>query len=98
MGSLPWLLRFLSNIKKSNRLEEIKLEMGIPGCDEGPVDWSAWEELDCLLARAHFEFLKKVDIELWRGGTMPEWFSETCKNLVRGFPLLAARGVLVDAH
>jgi hypothetical protein len=52
-GPLPGLLCFLSNIGKSNRVEEIKLEVDVLGCgDDGPMDWSAWEEVDCILAGA----------------------------------------------
>jgi len=97
MDSMPWLLRFLSNTRKSNHIEEVEIEVDIPGYHRGLVDWSAWGEVDNMLV-AHFEFLQKVDIRIWRETNERKWFQETCKNLVRGLPLLGAKGVLVDVH
>jgi hypothetical protein len=48
MEQLPWFLRFLSDIGKFNQIEEITLEVGIPGY----VKWSGWEEIDSILAGA----------------------------------------------
>jgi hypothetical protein len=89
----PWLLRFLSNIGKSNRIEEINLEVDIPDCHVGPVEWSDWEEVDSILAGAHFESLRKLDIVLW---PRAHSFRESCRNLVCMLPLVHARGVSVD--
>jgi hypothetical protein len=93
----PWLLRFLSNIGKSNRIEEINLEIDILNCHVGPVEWSDWEEVDSILAGAHFESLRKLDIVLLpRANFTPEWFRESCRNLVCMLPLVHGRGVSVD--
>ncbi|KIM91592.1 hypothetical protein PILCRDRAFT_810871 [Piloderma croceum F 1598] len=96
---LPWLLRFLSNIGKFNQIEEIKLEVEIPDCDDGPVEWSDWEEVDCLLAGAHFESLRKLNILLLpRATSTREWLLDGRRNLVRNLPLLGARGILVNVR
>jgi hypothetical protein len=93
------VMHLLSSIGKSGRLEEIKLDMNIPGSQKGQVDWSAWEGVDCILARADFEFLRKVDIELWPVGNIdPDWFRKTCGNLADKLPLSEARGILVHVH
>jgi len=96
--SMLWLLRFLSTVGKSNRIEEIKFEVDILDHREGLVDWSAWGEVDSTLAGAHFEFLRKVEIRIWRETNGEEWFHNTCKNLVCGLPLLGARGVSINVY
>jgi hypothetical protein len=93
-----WLLRFLSTVGKSNRIEEIKFEVDILDHREGLVDWSAWGDVDSTLAGAHFEFLRKVEIRIWRETNGEEWFHNTCKNLVCGLPLLGARGVSINVY
>ena len=95
---LSWLLHFLSTINVSNRVEEIKLEVDIPGWDEEPVDWSAWKSVDAVLAGPQFKFLQKLDIKLWAGSRWSDWVARECDNLVSMFPLLAERGVLVYTH
>ncbi|KIM75061.1 hypothetical protein PILCRDRAFT_13876 [Piloderma croceum F 1598] len=60
--AMRWLLTFLSTIGKSNHLKEINLEAEIPGYHTELVDWSAWGAVDSILAGAHFECLRKIDI------------------------------------
>jgi len=94
-NQLPRLLRLLSNIGKTNRLQEITLQVDGPGY-HGPLDWSHLREVDCTLAQAHPECLQKVVIWLWAGGNA-KWVRENHDNLVRYFPLLRAKGISVDA-
>jgi hypothetical protein len=65
--SLPWLLRFLSDIGKFNQLEDIKLEVGIPDYEEGLVDWSDWKEVDYVLAGPHFKSLRSMTMTVFIG-------------------------------
>lgn len=50
--------------------------------------------VDSTLVSAHFECLRKIyiNVAMWREA------HETCKNLVREFPLLRERGVSVNVH
>ncbi|KAF8495360.1 hypothetical protein JB92DRAFT_3146955 [Gautieria morchelliformis] len=57
---LTWLLRFLSNIDASNRLEEIRLEMEIRKDTFEQEDCLAWKPVDRILADAQFRFLQKL--------------------------------------
>jgi len=83
----------LSNISKFNQIEEINLKVTIP---DGPMEWSDWEEVDSILAGAHFESLRKLNIELWPWGSYtPKFLRESCRNLVCMLLLVQARGVLV---
>jgi hypothetical protein len=96
---IPWLLGFFSNIGESNRLEEIKLEVHIPDGRSVLLDWSDWEEVDHVLAGAHFESLRKLDIELLpMGNSSPDSFDRTCRDLVRVLQSIKARGVSVNAY
>ena len=95
MNPSQMLMSLLSRIGEACRLDEIKLEVDIPGYHHGPTNWSAWGGVDLILAGSHFKFLRKVDIELWpRGSQEPVWFKESCRNLTCRLPLLGARGIL----
>jgi hypothetical protein len=99
LNSLQWVLHFLSSIGHSGQLEEVKLDVHIPGSQNGQVNWPGWEEIDCILVGAHFKFLRKVGVELWpRGNIDPGWFHEACTNLVRKLPLLGAGGIVLDVY
>ena len=91
------LLVFLSDIGDSCRLEEIKLDVDIPG-HEG-IDRSLWEGVDRILTGTNFKFLRKVDIEFVPDGWLSKnWFREDFEDVVRRLPLLRAGGISVDVH
>jgi hypothetical protein len=97
--SWPWLLHFLSNIRNGNRLAVIILGVRIPY--QGPIKSTMdfWGDIDSILAGSGFPFLREVDVELThlyeRHGRMyPR--DKLCADVVRGFPLLTGRGILVN--
>jgi hypothetical protein len=91
------LLHFLSDIGDSCRLEEIKLDVYIPG-HEG-IDRSLLEEVDQILTGTNFKFLRKVDIESVSDGWLGKnWSRKDCEDVVRRLPLLRAGGISVDVH
>lgn len=89
----PWLLHLLSSIRETNQLEEIRLEVD---ATNRSMDWSAWKEVDCTLASAHFECLRKMNILVWVHGD--QYLYKSCEILVRCFPLLTEKGVSVDVR
>ena len=95
IAELKWLMHFLSNIRESNRVEEIKLDVHI--CNN-TVGWSPWKGVDRILAGTSFQSLRKVDVEisnLRMGLSDPNWFRMSCRGLAASLPLLQARGILV---
>jgi hypothetical protein len=96
----PWLIRLLSNISKTNPLQEIELDVRAPDVVDRPVDLSVWTEVDRALAGTRPEcHLQKVDIWLWwgcGGDVTTQLMRRTRKDLVLLFPLLTARGVSVN--
>ena len=94
---LRMLLHFLSDIGDSCHLEEIKLDVDIPG-REG-IDRSLWEGVDQILTGTNFKFLRKVDIEFVPDGWLSKnWFRADCEDVVHRLPLLRAGGISVDVH
>lgn len=91
------LLQFLSDIGVSCRLEEIKLDVYIPGY--GGVDRSLLESVDQILTGTNFKFLRKVDIEFVSDGWFStHWSRKDREDVVRRLPLLRAGGISVDVH
>lgn len=96
--SLLQLIRFLSNFRESNLIEEIELELGNISYNEriynkGTVDWSTWAGVDCLLAGPSFKYLRKITIDTYSFGW--EDSRRTRGEVVRWSPLLRERGILV---
>jgi hypothetical protein len=102
--NFTWLLRFLSSINTSNRIEQIAVEMSIQSQIFEPGDCLVWAQFDRILADTHFEFLQKLEFSMAMypdddedsdSLDSPE-FSSVCTRIVAAFPLLAARGVSVE--
>jgi hypothetical protein len=93
-ASWPWLLRLLSSIRNPNRIVLIQLEVKI--CKE--VNMCCWGDVDSILAGPDFQYLRKIDINLWPAGIPRLDWEEALADVVRGLPLLGARGVLVEVH
>jgi hypothetical protein len=105
LANFTWLLRFLSSIKTSNRIEQIKVALSIRGEIFGPGDCLVWTQFDRILADTHFEFLQKLEFSM---AMCPDddddsdsldstEYSSVCTSIVAAFPLLAERGVSVEA-
>jgi hypothetical protein len=102
--NFTWLLRFLSSINPSNRIEQIKVEMSIQGEIFEPGDCLVWTQFDRILADTHFEFLQKLEfsMEIYpdddddRGSLDSIEYDSVCTSIVAAFPLLAERGVSVE--
>jgi hypothetical protein len=97
---LIWLLRFLSNIDTSNKLEQIQLEAIIGFDYRQACTASSWEQVDRLLA-GKFRKLQKLDIKLWSTtGERDDSFaySEIRQCMLDAHPLLVERGVSVDVR
>jgi hypothetical protein len=104
---LTWLLPILSSINTSNRLEHIKvhLDFGVDNFEQ--VDCLSWQQIDRILAGAHFKFLQKLEFHLWFLSDIDTGYDGldskqvgdlVCMSIVAAFPLLAERGVSVEAR
>ncbi|KAF8532695.1 hypothetical protein JB92DRAFT_3151193, partial [Gautieria morchelliformis] len=94
-----WLLRLLSNIGTSNKLEQIELEV-LFDTDEfrDMCSASAWGQVDCILA-GKFRNLQKLDIQLL--ATRHRQFvdvHELAQRMLDVHPLLIERDVSVDVR
>ena len=97
--SWPWLLRFLSGLRNGNRLEVIELGVDIPRKGDKGATMASWGDIDSILTGPGFPFLREVGVESdldWGGGG-GTW-KHHCAKIVRGFPSLTGRGVLVNPH
>jgi hypothetical protein len=102
--NFTWLLRFLSSIKTSNRIEQIKVALSIQGEIFEPGDCLVWTQFDRILADTHFEFLQKLEFSMAmypdddddRDSLDSTEYSSVCTSIVAAFPLLAERGVSVE--
>ena len=100
--SWPWLLRFLSGLRNGNRLEVIELGVCFPCKRDKAATMASWGDIDSILAGPGFPFLREVGVKIhprwgpW-GHDMDPW-EKLCADIVRGFPLLTGRGVLVNPH
>jgi hypothetical protein len=104
---LTWLLPILSSINTSNRLEQIGVQLEFGVDDFKQVDSLSWKQIDRLLADAHFKFLQKLEFRLWflsdidtgyDGLDSKQTGDLVCTSIVAAFPLLAERGVSVEAR
>ncbi|KAF8532015.1 hypothetical protein JB92DRAFT_1795366 [Gautieria morchelliformis] len=95
-----WLLRLLSNIDNSNKLEQIQLEMILDCSYGGPCSASGGPgEVDCLAGK--FQKLQKLDIKFFfitreRHDTFA--CSEIRQRMLDAYPLSVGRGVSVDVR
>jgi hypothetical protein len=64
LTNFTWLLRFLSSINTSNRIEQIKVHLSIQGEIFEPGDCLVWMQFDRILADMHFEFLQKLEFSM----------------------------------
>jgi hypothetical protein len=105
---LVWLLRLLSNINTSNRIQQLGLGLTVDpdDFDEGECV-VAWGQVDRILAGAHFKFLQKLEFSIWMFDDEEEADYESldsevcdsvCTRIVEAFPLLVGRGVSVEAQ
>ncbi|KAF8478838.1 hypothetical protein JB92DRAFT_3045439 [Gautieria morchelliformis] len=102
---MNWLLRLLSNIGTSNKLEEIKLEALIGTGYREACSPSGWGQIDRLLA-GKFRKLQKLDIALsatWHGWDNNDEYEEVeyeevVRCMVAAHPLLSERGVSVNVR
>ncbi|KAF8519824.1 hypothetical protein JB92DRAFT_2897110, partial [Gautieria morchelliformis] len=86
------LQRIFSNVNASNRLEQLQLELFFDDVEEVPADWSAWKQVDIVLA-TNFGFLRRLHIEIWSEVEHePGLVHEICSQMVAMHPLLAGRG------
>ncbi|KAF8529958.1 hypothetical protein JB92DRAFT_2858942 [Gautieria morchelliformis] len=107
---MNWLLRLLSNIGTSNKLEEIKLDALIGTGYREACSPSGWGQIDRLLA-GKFRKLQKLDIGLsatWHGWDNNDEYEEEYEEdeeveyeevvrcMVAAHPLLSERGVSVN--
>jgi hypothetical protein len=93
--SPTWFLDFLSILEKSNRLEELALNLAHPHT-ESSVDWAFWRDTGRILAGSHFKFLRKVEIDLWPSHLEREAHAEICKNLSEVFQPVREIGIQVE--
>ncbi|KAF8508005.1 hypothetical protein JB92DRAFT_3121338 [Gautieria morchelliformis] len=101
---MNWLLRFLSNIDTSNKLEQIELK-GLIGTEhEEACSPSGWGRVDCLLA-GKFRKLQKLDIMLWSPWEdeidrerYDDAYGEIAWCMFGAHPLLLERGVSVNVR
>jgi hypothetical protein len=94
MKEFRFLLCLFSDNRESCQLEELKLDVGISMCNEEPI---YLDLLDHILAGTNFKFLRKFDIEVFPFGShSPGWLDGICANVVCRFPILQARGVLIE--
>ncbi|KAF8529960.1 hypothetical protein JB92DRAFT_2859013 [Gautieria morchelliformis] len=92
---MNWLLRLLSNIGTSNKLEEIKLDALIGTGYREACSPSGWGQIDRLLA-GKFRKLQKLDITLWATwDDRQNAYSGISKGIRKAHPLLVKRGVSV---
>jgi hypothetical protein len=104
LANFTWLLRFLSSIKTSNRIEQIKVALRIQGEIFEPGDCLVWTQFDRILADTHFEFLQTLEFSMdlypddddERDSLDDTEYSSVCTSIVAAFPLLAERGVSVE--
>jgi hypothetical protein len=103
---LTWLLPILSTISSSNRLEQITVQFDVGVDNFEQVDCLSWKEIDRILADAHFQFLQKLEFHLWFLSDIDSGHDRldskqvgelVCTSIVAAFPLLAERGVSVEA-
>jgi hypothetical protein len=106
----PWLLRMLSSVNTSNRIEEIILEIYLGDETFQPGDCSAWKQVDRILADTHFQFLQKlvfnivvfniIDVHVDEEESFYDPLDSdlVCTRIVAAFPLLVERGVSVEAR
>jgi hypothetical protein len=85
--SPTWLLEFFSTLEKSNRLEEVALDLDHHR--ESDVDWAFWGDIGRILSGSHFRLLRKIEIDLWP-------HEEICKNLAEIFQPVREIGILVE--
>ncbi|KAF8510305.1 hypothetical protein JB92DRAFT_2940755 [Gautieria morchelliformis] len=97
-----WLLRLLSNIDNSNKLEQVRFEIIICFDYGEACSASGWGPVDCLLA-GKLRNLQKLDIQLWsttgeRDDSFAHRGSEIRQCMLDACPLLVERGVSVDVQ
>ncbi|KAF8518327.1 hypothetical protein JB92DRAFT_2903521 [Gautieria morchelliformis] len=92
---MDWLLRLLSNLGTSNKLEQIKLEALIGTKYREACSPSRWGQIDRLLA-GNFRKLQTLDITLWATwADRQNAYSGISKGIRKAHPLLVKRGVSV---
>ncbi|KAF8516671.1 hypothetical protein JB92DRAFT_3142515 [Gautieria morchelliformis] len=97
------LQRFFSNVKTSNRLAQLQLELLFiddpDDPEEVPADWSAWNPVDRVLAGTNFGFLRTLEIDISSEvAHEPDLVHEICNQVVAMNPLLVERGVSVTVQ
>ncbi|KAF8519825.1 hypothetical protein JB92DRAFT_2897112 [Gautieria morchelliformis] len=84
------LQRIFSNVNASNLLEQLRLELFFDDVEEVPADWSAWKQVDVILAGTNFGFLRRLYIEISSEVEHePGLVYEVCNQMVAMHPLLA---------
>jgi hypothetical protein len=102
---LPWILRILSSINTSNRIEEITLGIITEDVMFEPVNCLPWKQVDRILADAQFQFLQKLVFNINNfdngdddlGDYRPADFW-ACTSIKAAFPLIMERGVSVEVR
>jgi hypothetical protein len=103
---LVWLLRLLSSINNSNRIQQIELGLTVRPDRFKQGECVAWGQVDRILTGGHFKFLQKLDFSIWMFHDEEEDYESldseecdlVCTSIVEAFPLLVGRGVSVEAQ
>ena len=76
----------------------VELEVVIP---DKSANMASWRDIDSILVGPEFPFLREVGVGLsfrgWTGISGHQW-DKLRADVVRGFPLLRGRGVLVKPY